>query len=67
MSKILRKTGKIIGAGTFAWMWAPGAVTSYATDVSLTLQGSSAQESPWICWISCFYSCFWLWFPPLSL
>ena len=41
MSKILRKTGKIIGAGTFAWMWAPGAVTSYATDVSLTLQGSS--------------------------
>ncbi len=46
MSKILRKTGKIIGAGTFAWMWAPGAVTSYATDVSLTLQGSSGTGKP---------------------
>ena len=46
MSKILRKTGRIIGAGTFAWMWAPGAVTSYATDVSLTLQGSSGTGKP---------------------
>ena len=28
MSKILRKTGRIIGAGTFAWMWAPAVVPS---------------------------------------
>ena len=27
-------------------MWAPGAVTSYATDVSLTLQGSSGTGKP---------------------
>ncbi len=67
MSKILRKTGKIIGAGTFAWMWAPGAVTSYATDVSLTLQGSSGTGKPMDMLDIMFYSCFWLWFPPLSL
>ena len=46
MSKILRKTGRIIGAGALVCMWAPGAVTSYATDVSLTLQGASGTGKP---------------------
>ena len=51
MSKILRKTGKIIGAGTFTWMWAPGAVTSlslihiFTGDMSLGAIAASLQSA----------------------